>query len=444
MARLRYGLGALAIWVCGAAQAADLMALFGEAERNDPTYLAVKSGLEATRELKPQARAQAFLPKVDIQAEMAREFQEITPAADGGGASFGGGEFEFLSGGYTLNVTQPVYHHDRYAQLKQADSRIRASELELDAALQDLIVRLSERYFDVLAAADSLEFAQAEKNALARQLEQTRERFGVGLLPITDVEEAQAGHDLAVAQEIEADNLLDNAHEALREIVGRYHTEFSRLREGIPLLRPAPADIEVWSRKAQEQNLALGRARAEAETARQEIQRQTSGHYPTLDVVGRHGFNTTGGRFGNVETDASAIGLQLTIPVFEGGQVNSRTREAGHRYTQALQQMEAAQRAAHRQARESYLGVVAGVSRVQALKQAVVSTRTAVESTSAGFEVGTRTGVDVVAAERALSRARRDYARARYDYVLNGLRLKRAAGTLSVADLKAVNGWLVR
>ncbi|MGH8514675.1 MAG: TolC family outer membrane protein, partial [Gammaproteobacteria bacterium] len=352
---------------------------------------------------------------------------------------------------YTLRLTQPVFRYDRWVQLRQAGTRIQQAAAEVDAARQDLEVRVSERYFEVLAAQDELVFSRAAKNALQRQLDQTKLRFEVGIIAITDVQEAQAGYDLAVAQEILALNQIDNAHDALREITGTYHKELDALTKEIPLILPSPADIEQWTAKALAQNLRISAANFASQTAHQEIRRQQAGHLPTLDLVGSLGTGVIDGPFRQIpdlsgrfaqDTDLSAIGVELNVPIFEGGIVVSRTHEAQHRYTQALEKVERQKRAAQRQARDAYLGVVAGISRVKALKQAVVSNETLVEASEAGFEVGTRTTVDVVAAQRELFRARRDYSRARYDYILDTLRLKRASSTLAPADLAKISAWL--
>jgi outer membrane protein len=417
-------------------------------------FKGAQAGLRATLETFPQARA-GLLPSVGITANVARNFQQLTlqgTTPQQITVQDFNGDFTFTSGGYSLNVIQPLYHRDRFIQLKQADSRIRQAQHEVDAVYQELIVRLTERYFALLGAADNLDFARAELTALRRQLEETRQRFEVGLIAITDVEEAQAGYDLSVAQEIEARNLLDDAREALHEVIGEDPGAIAKLREQIPLLSPEPADIAAWADQALVQNLRVAAASAAVDTAREEIDRQAAGHFPTLDLVGSHGFDTN---FGNVdvgpisapfsnETDETSIGLELAVPIFSGGAVVSRTREAAERHQQAIEQREQARRESYRRTRVAFLGVVAGISRIKALKQAVQSSMVSVASTKAGLEVGTRTAVDVVVTEQALFRTRRDYARARYNYLLDTLRLKFAAGTLTTGDLAAVNGFLER
>ncbi|MGQ0591671.1 MAG: TolC family outer membrane protein [Gammaproteobacteria bacterium] len=436
------------------ASAADLLSLFQLATERDPVLKGAQAELRATLETFPQARA-GLLPSVGITANVARNFLQQTQQGaspqDVTAQDFSG-DFTFTSGGYRLNVTQPLYHRDRFIQLKQADSRIRQAQHELDAVYQELIVRLSERYFALLGAADSLDFAGAELTALRRQLEETRQRFEVGLIAITDVEEAQAGYDLSVAQEIEARNLVDDAREALHEVIGEDPGAIAKLRPQIPLLSPEPADIAAWADQALVQNLRVAAASAAVDTAREEIDRQAAGHFPTLDLVGRHGFNTD---FGNVdvgpisppfsnEIDDTSIGLELAVPIFSGGAVVSQTREAAERHQQAIERREQARRESYRRTRVAFLGVMAGISRIKALKQAVQSSEISVASTQAGLEVGTRTAVDVVVTEQALFRTRRDYARARYNYLLDTLRLKAAAGTLTTGDLAAVNGFLER
>jgi outer membrane protein len=421
----------------GQAQAEDIQSLFKLAKENDPSYKSVQSAHRASLENRPQSRARYLLPEISLSANTTYNEQD-TQSSGIGGAGF----TKFNSRGYSLNARQPVYHFDRYLELDQVEFRIAQSALAIDVALQDLIIRLSEAYFAVLGARDNVTFAVAEKNAFNRQLEQARQRFDVGLIAITDVQEAQAAYDLAFAEEIRANNELDNAYEQLREVTGQYHQQLDALGQSMPLVTPEPENIDAWTEIALKQNLELSVALLSSQTAEQEIRRQDAGHLPTLDLVGSTGYAKNGGRFGNSETDSSTLGFELNVPLYSGGQVSSRSRQASHLYQESLDKLEQQQRATQRQARNAYLGVKSGIGRVNALKQAVISTETALQATEAGFEVGTRTTVDVVVAQREVFRAKRDYAKARYDYLLDTLRLKRAAGTLSPEDLTAINEWL--
>ena len=338
-----------------------------------------------------------------------------------------------------LSVEQPIHRRDRWIALDQADSRIARADALYAAALQDLMVRASQRYFGVLEAEDELSFARATLEAFEQQLRQSRQRFEVGLTAITDVEEAKAGFDLARSQLIAAENALDTAREALRETTGEYPQELAPLGR-MPLVTPEPADVDKWTETALDQNLRLLASRHDAETARREIERVRAGHYPILDAVGSHRRNDR--ISGGGETRRTIIGLRLNLPLYAGESVLSQTRESRHRYQQALDGLERERRRTQREIREAYLGVNSGISQVAALEQAVRSSEAAADAVEAGFQVGTRTSVDVLNAQRDLFRARRDFARERYTYIRNVLRLKRAAGTLSEDDLRQVSAWL--
>ncbi len=420
-----------------AVSAMSLEEVYKIAETSDPQFRQVAAAKRAVLELRPQAIA-GFLPSASVSANTTSNDQDIT--LDG---FFGSsGSTSFNSHGYSLDLTQPIFRSDRYFQLKQADSIIKQADAELSAAQQDLMLRVSEAYFNYLAAKDSRQFAKAEKKSLSKQLDQAKQRFEVGLTAITDVQEAQAGYDLAVSQEIVAGNQIDNASEALRTITGMYYNELLGLNEDMPLIKPQPEEIDAWTETALEQNLEVISAHYAVDTAREEIKVQKTGHLPTLDLVARHGYDKSGGRFGSSAIRATTVGLALNVPIFQGGFVSSKSREAQHRLDEQLQRLEQARRQAQQQTREAYLGVISGISQVKALKQAVISSETALLSTQAGFEVGTRTAVDVVASERITFQARRNYSRSRYDYVINSLRLKRAAGVLSATDLAQISQWL--
>ena len=294
------------------------------------------------------------------------------------------------------------------------------------------MVRVSERYFGVLEAEDEIGFAQATLEAFEQQLALSQERFAVGLLAITDVEEAKAGYDLARAEHIAAENALDIAREVLRETTGEYPGKLAAVGR-IQLVIPEPADIDRWSEVALEQNLRVLAAIHETVAAKWEIERIEAGHYPTIDAMGSFSLHDSESRDG--ENLNAYVGLRLNIPLYTGGSILSRTRESRHRYQGTLAVLERTRRRVQREARAAFLSVDSGISRVRALQQSVRSSETAADEIAAGFQVGTRTSVDVLDAQRDLFRARRDLSRARYNYILNVFHLKRAAGILSEDDL---------
>lgn len=417
------------------AHAENLIDVYQLALKFDPEYRAQQFSLEAELETRVQAHAQLYKPNVSISANIDRNYQDIT-------STFGGGDSQYTGKGYSLNLSQPIYHKDRFVRLEQVDDQITKAQLDLDAAEQDLMLRTAERYFAVLSAKDNFAFTQAEKSALERQLEESEQRFEVGLIAITDVQEARAGFDLATAREIKALNTLDDARENLREITGQYPQSLATLTEDMPHTKPDPDSIDAWTQSSLQNNLQLKARLIETAIVEKEISRQEAGHHPTLDLVGNHGYRSTGGQFGDTEVDFSLIGFQLNIPIYEGGQVSSRTREAFHRHQEALQKLEQVRRSVDKNTRESYRGILSGISQIAAFKQAALSSETAVTATKTGYEVGTRTAVDVVTAEKEFFRAQKDYSQARYEYILDTLRLKQASGKLAPEDIQQINSLL--
>ena len=418
------GAGAFLMAMSAPATAENLLQVFELAQASDPEYLATGAENRAAQEIRPQALA-GLLPIVNVSADAAWNERQRSD--------------DYRSHTLILNIAQPIYRRDRRIAVDQAGSRIARADALYAAARQDLMVRVAERYFRVLEAEDELSFAQATLEAFEQQLKQSRQRFEVGLIAITDVEEAKAGFDLARAQLIAAENALDTAREALRETSGEYQERLAPLGD-MPMVTPEPADIDKWTEVALGQNLRMLAAGHQTETARREIERVQAGNSPTLDAFGSYGLNDSTSRGG--DTRNVSIGLRLNMPLYTGGSVLSRTRESRHRYQQTLDVLERERRRAQRETRDAYLGVNSGISRVIALEQAVRSSETAAEAIEAGFQVGTRTSVDVLDAQRDLFRARRDLAEARYSYVLDVLRLKRAAGVLSEDDLRQISIWL--
>jgi len=425
---------ALLLGSAGMAAADDLMGLYGLAQQRDPGLRAAAAGLEATKEVKPQAMA-GLLPQIGAGATT--HYTDVN--VHGRSAGVVDGDYT----GYDVGVSlvQPLYRRDRLMRLEQADWVVEQADAEYTGAVQDLALRVSEAYFGVLGAQEGLVFAQAEKTAIKHQLNQAQQRFEVGLIAITGVHEAQARYDNSVAQEIVAQNNLDAAWEALREIIGDRPEQLAALIDELPLEPPSPADIDQWSSMALANNPGVQAASYATQVAQKEIDAQYSGHFPTLDLVGSYGTADNDDEDG-FRSDTARIALELNVPIYTGGAVSSQTREARQRLTQAQEVLDQRRRAVDRQVRDAYRTVHASISAVEALKAGKVSAASALEATEAGFDVGTRTMVDVLDAQRDFYRAERDYATARYTYVLQSLRLKRAAGMLADADLAKVNTWL--
>jgi outer membrane protein len=312
------------------------------------------------------------------------------------------------------------------------------------------MVRVSQAYFEVLASEDTLAAAEATAQAFARQLEQAEKRFEVGLIAITDVQEARAANDSAIAGVILAKRVLATAQERLREVTGDTYATLVKPADDMPLDQPQPLDEQAWVKQALEQNLTVIASRLEVDIAKRDIEVARSGHLPTVDLFAqRTEYDSTAtqinnGREGPADSDQvqDTIGVQVTVPIFSGGVTQSRVRQQVYLHRAAREKLEGSQRAAERETRDAYLGVIAEKARVGALKQAVKSNQTALEATEAGFDVGTRTTVDVLDARRRLFESQRDYARSRYDYLINLVKLKSAAGVLAPPDLNAINGYL--
>lgn len=424
-------IAALALATVQPVAAEDLQQLYQQAQANDPQIRAARATRQAAGEAAPIARA-GLLPSLSASASATHTDVD----ARGGSAS----DNQYDTGTGALSLSQPLYRRDRLIRVDQADAQIAQAEANLQTAEQSLRLRVAQAYFGVLAAQDNLGFAKAEQTAIARQLDQAKRRFEVGLIAITGVHEAQARFDQSRANVITARNQLDNQLEVLREIVGGEFGALNGLEAELPLSMPSPADLAHWSGVALENNPAVIAARQAVDVARQEVEVQRSGHYPTLDLVGSYSLSRGGST--SSDTNTAAVGLQLAVPLYSGGATSASTRQSRFNLQAARETLEQQRRAVARQVRDAYRGMEASISRVAALKAGTVSSQSALEATEAGFEVGTRTLVDVLNAQSELFRAQRDYAQARYDYVLNLLALKQAAGIVSDQDMAEVNGWL--
>jgi len=437
-------------------QADDLMGIYQRALLSDPSLKEAEANRSAVLETEPQARG-FLLPQLNADATYTDD-QSVGARDTTIGGIVTPSAFDNESDGWrwSVQLRQTLFRWDQWVTLKKASKQVAQAEADYQAAVQDLMVRVAGAYFDVLAAQDTLESEQAAKEAIGRQLEQAQKRFEVGLIAITDVQEAQAGYDQAVAAEILAKRSLANRKESLREIVGEYASELTRPKEEVPLESPDPEDEDAWVEMALNQNFLVLSSELGAEIAKDDYRLAQTGHYPTIDLVASHtqtdisGIGTASNPLTGVSTtspigtdsEQDSIQLQFQVPIFSGGTVSARRREAMYRHRAALERFERTSRQTEREARDAYLGVMSEISRVRALKQALKSSQTALQATEAGFEVGTRTTVDVLISRRQLFVADVNYARSRYDYIINVLLLKQAAGTLNVDDLNRVNAWL--
>ncbi len=456
------------MFVAPVSGAEDLLQIYQHALQQDPSLREAEANRLATLESKPQAIS-AMLPQLSAGGSygyVTSDGTSVSTVIRNNALTEVISPFDSNSTTLRWNVDlrQSIFQWDQWISLRRADKQVAQAEANYRAAEQDLMIRVATAYFDVLGTQDTLDSAEADKEAIARQLEQANKRFEVGLIAITDVQEAQSGYDQAVADVILAKRVVANSKESLREIIGTYPDSLVSPKDEIPLISPQPEIQDDWVEMALQRNLLLLSAELGAQITRDNVSFQRSGHFPTVQLQGSYnGSDATGERalgqnsdpndptspivLGDPQDNASdsagySISLQLAVPIFSGGAVSSRTKQAVYEHRAARERFERTARQTERETRDAYLGVVSDIARVKALKQALASAQTALQATEAGFEVGTRTTVDVLVQRRALFVADVNYARSRYDYIINVLRLKQAAGNLSVEDLVEVNGWL--
>jgi outer membrane protein len=413
----------------------DLVGVYDMAREKDPQIRQAREQARSARESKPQALAN-LLPNLGAIGGYDWVDQDINSSPTSRTGRMSSTQYDLA-----VQLVQPIFRRDLWIQLKQADDTIAQSEAFLADAEIELMVRTATAYFDVLLAADGVRTAGAEKEANARQLEQAQQRFDVGLIAITDVHESQAAYDNAVAAEIEAENNLSNAWEALQEIVGPIDEPIAKLGEELPLAPPDPNDVEQWAEVALKQNYGIIASREGSEIAKKNIEVQRSGHFPTLDLQGSYGTDYSDSSF-STDGETGIIGFEVNVPIYQGGGVTSRTRQARYDYQASMESLDENRRAVNLQVRNAYRGIISSISRVKALKSTVISFQSALESTQAGLEVGTRTMVDVLTVTSSLYEAERNYLSERYNYIINGLNLHQAASTLTPELLEKANGWL--
>jgi outer membrane protein len=417
---------------------ADLLEVYREARTYDATYASARAALAAGRERIPQGRA-LVLPTVAGTGASTINDSRIRQQTETGTHII---NRDFRTNTFNVSLTQPLFRLQNVILYEQAGFQVAQSEAQFGQSGQDLILRVAQAYFDVLAAENTLAFIQAQKTAISEQLAMAKRNFEVGTATITDTNEAQARFDLSLSQEIAAQNDLEIRKRTLQQIIGRIPERLASLRTDFTPLPPSPNRMEDWVDAAQQHGFPVRIQEAAAEIAELEVQRNRAGHLPTLDLVATYGHNLNTGTLQTssaTNTRSATLGIQLALPIYSGGAVNSRVREALANRDRSRSDLENSRRQAALTASQSFLGVTNGMAQVRALEQAVASSETALASNRLGYEVGVRINIDVLNAQQQLFSTKRDLARARYDTLLNGLRLKAAAGTLGEEDVEAVN-----
>ena len=400
---------------------------------NDAQYASARASLAAGQEKSPQGLA-LLLPVITASGGYNRN------------EPVGSSHPHYNTDTYGITLTQPLFNWASIQQFQQGRLSAAASEAAFAQAQQDLVVRVAQAYFDVLAAQDVIAFVQAQKVAISEQLASAKRNFEVGTATITDTHEAQARYDLAVAQEIAGINDLEVKRTALLQIIGKPPADLEPLRPGILIGAPDPLKIDVWVSYAEAQNYGVLGSQLALEIAQREISKTRSGHMPTVDLVAKRSRTDISGPGSSSVTgivgDTNSIGVQWTFPLFAGFGVMSKVRESIALEDKARNDLEYTRRSAAQSARQSFLGVTSGLAQVKALEAAEVSSQSALDSNKLGYEVGVRINIDVLNAQQQLYSTRKDLAKARYDAIMNGLKLKSAAGILREEDLVKVNGLL--
>ncbi len=417
----------------------DLLSVYEQAKTSDPSVLRAEAEFRAAKDGIDISRS-VLLPQINATAGIATgNAEEYSFQNDVVNST------DFTRTNIGLSLNMQIYRHDSWLKLDNSKKAAHRSDVSYQIAKQDLIIRVTSAYFDVLKAKDDLEFSNAEKKAIERQLEQTKQRYAVGLTAITDVHEAQAQYDNAVTEEIRAENGVFNAEEALRVITNIYPKDLNALNtDRFSTTRPVPDDVNEWQQTAEAKNLDLIAQKISVDIAKENINIARSGHYPTIDFSGSYGKQED--KYDSVSSpfvDNYSVGIQVNVPIYSGGAVSSSVSQAQNNYVAASQDLSLQHRNVVRTARNSYNTVNAAISGIKALEQSVISAESALKATEAGFEVGTRTIVDVLDSTRNLYNAKRNLSSTRYSYISAVLSLKRAGGTISEQDLADINKGLI-
>lgn len=430
----------LTLFAASPVLAADLLDAYRLAQSQDAAFASARALQQAGQEKKSQGRS-LLLPNVNLTANTT--YNDNTTQLSGGAAR----DTRYNSSSVGVSLVQPLFRQQNWLAYTESEMQVAISEAQYKLAEHDLILRVSQSYFDVLIAQDSVQLTEAQKRAISEQLEQAKRNFEVGTSTITDTYEAQARYDLTSAQEINARSNLEVKKRALQQITYAAPGELRPLGQEFKLEEPQPADVEKWVADAQQHNVQITIAESAAQLAEKEVSRNFGGHLPTLDLVASYSknaasdgtYNPLTARFGAVESTSRTVGIQLNMPLFQGGATQSKYREAEANRDKVTQDLENARRTVAVQARQAYLGVVSGIAQVKALQQALKSSESLLQASKLGQSVGVRTNLDVLNAQQQLFSTRRDLYQAEYNYLISRLRLKAAVGTLAEEDVGAVN-----
>ena len=416
----------------------DLVEVYNIAVKNDPKLLASEVKHKAIMQEYPIARSY-LLPNLKFSAKSQRTRESIDGAVYGRSSS----TTQFTTDEYSINLKQPLYRRDLFSLLEKSEYQIAKSLAERESARQDLIIRVAEAYFDILDSLDNINYVKSEKAAIKSQLNESKKRLEVGLIAITDYAEAQASYDLSETQYIEAKNLSDISKESLYVLTGKQFKKFSSLDKNIKAKDPDPNNIKAWEDFAIKQNLDLVAYKRAQDIATTNIKYERSKHFPTLDIYGTvKETDKGGGSSGAFESNNDYIGIELNIPIFIGGNTYFNSKKASYLEEQARYDVLQKRREVIRDARKAFLNLKSSISKVNASKKALESNELSVEYNQAGFEVGTRSTTDVLLALKDLYKAKKNFSKSKYEYLLSKLRLKQSIGTLSIDDIKVVNSWL--
>ncbi|MBS0358665.1 MAG: TolC family outer membrane protein [Proteobacteria bacterium] len=435
----KYLITTLLFTIVHSANAADLVEAYRDAVQSDQKYQAAYATMLSTKQALPIAMA-GLLPSLTGTGSSTYNVQN-NYSRDPLVGTLGTHNFSWHN--YTVSLAQPLFNYSNWKQLSSAKATVKQAVATFNAATQDLMVRTAKAYFDILQAEETLRLTHAQLLANARQLDQSQQRFKVGLDAITSVYNAQASYDAVRAREIAAQNAVDNAKEVLREITGKVYPFYAKLKRDVPLVKPQPLQVEEWVKVSERQNYQILSFRYAVEAAREFIKVQSSSDWPQLNLVGSYNRDIQGSvGFGQTNLQTTGAGVQVNFPLYQGGIAFANTKKARYDHQTAVANMEGTRRAVADITRQTYNNVISGISKIHADKQAIISAQSSLDSTEAALKVGTRTMVDVLLATQNLYQVEQSLAVDQFAFINSTLQLKQAAGTLSLADLETINNWL--